>query len=149
MVPNLIPLVFTLGFMGLFGIHLRTATVIIFSISLGIAVDDTIHYISRFREEFSRTGDPILSVYATLRSAGRAVLLTTLIMIFGFSVFLVSNFKASRDFGLLAGVTLTSCLLGTLVFLPVFLNTVMPWKTGGGAVSTAEQRGAAPPDLGS
>jgi predicted RND superfamily exporter protein len=131
MVPNVIPLIFTLGFMGFFGIHLRTATVIIFSVSLGIAVDDTIHYISRFREEYFRTGDAIPAMYGTLRSAGRAILLTTLIMISGFSVFLVSSFKAAQDFGLLAGITITSSLLGTLLFLPVFLNTVRPWKKKG------------------
>jgi len=96
-------------------------------------VDDTIHYISRFREAFLRPGDAALSMYATLRSAGRAILLTTLIMVSGFSVFLVSNFNASPDFGLLAGITLTSSLLGTLLFLPAFLNTVRPWKRGGRA----------------
>jgi predicted RND superfamily exporter protein len=128
MYPNLVPLVFTLGFMGFFGIHLRTSTVVIFSVSLGIAVDDTIHYISRFREEFLRTDDYLLSMYATLRTAGRAILLTTLIMISGFSVFLVSGFKAARDFGLLASITVTASLLGTLLFLPVFLNTTKPWK---------------------
>jgi hydrophobe/amphiphile efflux-3 (HAE3) family protein len=131
MVPNVIPLVFTLGFMGFFGIHLRTATVIIFSVSLGIAVDDTIHYISRFREEYFRTGDDVISMYGTLKSAGRAIVLTTLIMISGFSVFLVSNFKASQDFGLLASITLLSSLLGTFLFLPAFLNRMKPWKTGG------------------
>ena len=131
MVPNVIPLVFTLGFMGFFGIHLRTATVIIFSVSLGIAVDDTIHYISRFREEYFRTGDDVISMYGTLKSAGRAIVLTTLIMISGFSVFLVSNFKASQDFGLLASITLLSSLLGTFLFLPAFLNRMKPWKRGG------------------
>jgi len=133
MYPNLVPLVFALGFMGFFGIHLRTSTVVIFSVALGIAVDDTIHYISRFREEFFKTGDYLLSMYATLRSAGRAILLTTLIMISGFSVFLVSGFKAARDFGLLASITVTSSLLGTLLFLPVFLKAMKPWRKDGKA----------------
>jgi len=131
MYPNLVPLVFTLGFMGFFGIHLRTSTVVIFSVSLGIAVDDTIHYISRFREEFFKTDDYLVSMYNTLRSAGRAILLTTMIMVAGFSVFLVSGFNAARDFGLLASITVASSLLGTLLFLPVFLNTTKPWKKGG------------------
>ncbi len=128
MIPNIIPLVFTLGFMGLFGITLRTSTVIIFAISLGIAVDDTIHYITRFREELSRSGgDYTAAMYATLRSAGRAILLTTLIMIAGFIVFLSSGFKASQNFGLLASITIGSALAGSLLFLPVSLNLMRPW----------------------
>ena len=128
MVPNVIPLAFTLGFMGLAGITLRTSTLIIFAISLGIAVDDTIHYITRFREEVRRTGDYTGSMHRTLRTAGRAIVLTTLIMISGFIVFLSSNFKASKDFGLLASVTLGTALLGSLLFLPVTLNMLRPWK---------------------
>ncbi len=128
MVPNVIPLVFTLGFMGLVGITLRTSTLIIFAISLGIAVDDTIHYITRFKEEVRRTGDYTGSMHRTLRTAGRAIVLTTLIMISGFIVFLSSNFKASKDFGLLASVTLGAALVGSLLFLPVTLNMLKPWK---------------------
>lgn len=128
MVPNVIPLVFTMGFMGLLGITLRTSTVIIFAISLGIAVDDTIHYITRFREELFRTQDYTRAMHDTLRSAGRAIVATTVIMIAGFTVFISSNFKATQDFGLLASITLTAALLGSLLFLPVSLNVVKPWK---------------------
>jgi len=128
MVPNVIPLVFTMGFMGLAGITLRTSTLIIFAISLGIAVDDTIHYITRFREELLRTGDYTAAMRNTLRSAGRAIVLTTLIMISGFIVFLSSNFKASQDFGLLASITIGAALIGSLLFLPVTLNMLRPWK---------------------
>lgn len=127
MVPNVIPLVMTMGFMGLAGITLRTSTLIIFSISLGIAVDDTIHYITRFREELLRTGDYTGSMHRTLQSAGRAIVLTTLTMIAGFVVFLSSDFKASQDFGLLASMTLGAALLGSLLFLPASLNLVKPW----------------------
>ena len=70
MIPNIIPLVFTLGFMGAFGITLRLSTVITFSICLGMAVDDTIHYISRFREELAGTGDYTLSMKRTLSNFG-------------------------------------------------------------------------------
>jgi len=128
MIPNVIPLVVTLGFMGLFGITLRLSTVVIFAICLGMAVDDTIHYLTRFREELRRTGDYVLSMYTTLRTAGRAIVLTTLIMIAGFLVFLSSGFKATQDFGLLTSVALTSSLLGSLIFLPAALNTLKPWK---------------------
>jgi len=138
MVPNVIPLVFTMGFMGLAGITLRTSTLIIFAISLGIAVDDTIHYITRFREELFRTGDYPASMHRTLRSAGRAIVLTTLIMISGFIVFLSSNFKASQDFGLLASITIGAALLGSLLFLPVTINMLKPWKPETRASSTED-----------
>jgi len=128
MVPNVIPLVFTMGFMGFWGMTLRTSTVIIFAISLGIAVDDTIHYITRFREELIRTNDYSRSMYNTLRSAGRAIVLTTLIMISGFLVLLVSNFKATKDFGLLASITIAAALVGSILFLPAALNLLKPWR---------------------
>ena len=128
MIPNIIPLVFTLGFMGAFGITLRLSTVITFSICLGIAVDDTIHYISRFREELAGTRDYALSMKRTLLTTGRAMVLTTLVMVAGFLVFLSSGFKATQDFGLLSSVALTSALLGALIFLPALINTVKPWK---------------------
>lgn len=127
MVPNVIPLLVTMGFMGLVGITLRTSTLIIFSVSLGIAVDDTIHYITRFREELFRTGDYTGSMHRTLRSAGRAIVLTTLIMIAGFIVFLSSDFKASQNFGLLASITIGAALLGSLLFLPASINMIKPW----------------------
>jgi predicted RND superfamily exporter protein len=128
MIPNVIPLVVTIGFMGLFGITLRLSTVVIFAVCLGMAVDDTIHYLTRFREELRRTDDYALSMYTTLRTAGRAIVLTTSIMIAGFLVFLSSGFKATQDFGLLTSVALTSSLLGSLLFLPAALNMLKPWK---------------------
>jgi len=136
MVPNVIPLVFTLGLMGLMGMTLRTSTVVIFAISLGIAVDDTIHYITRFREELVRTRDYNLSMYNTLRSAGRAIVLTTFIMIAGFLVLTVSHFKATQDFGLLASVTIAAALVGSLIFLPAALNTFKPWKLDKAGMAT-------------
>jgi len=138
MVPNLIPIMVTMGFMGLAGITLRTSTLIIFSISLGIAVDDTIHYITRFREELSRTGDYTVSMHRALRSAGRAIVLTTLIMIAGFIVFISSDFKASQDFGLLASITIGAALLGSLLFLPATINAIKPWGSGTQAMRANE-----------
>jgi len=128
MLPNIIPLAVTIGFMGFFGITLRLSTVIIFSICLGMAVDDTIHYLTRFREELARTGDYVDSMYTTLRTSGRAIFLTTSIMVAGFLVFITSDFKATQDFGLLSSVALTSSGLGSLIFLPAALNTLKPWK---------------------
>jgi predicted RND superfamily exporter protein len=128
MIPNIIPLVVTMGFMGLFGITLRLSTVVIFAVCLGMAVDDTIHYLSRFREELVKTGDYVESMYNTLRTAGRAITLTTVIIIAGFLVFLTSGFRATQSFGLLSSVALAASLLGSLIFLPAALNTLRPWK---------------------
>ncbi len=128
MIPNVIPLVVTMGFMGFFGITLRLSTVVIFAVCLGMAVDDTIHYLTRFREELIRTGDYVISMHNTLCTSGRAITLTTVIMVSGFLVFMSSGFKATQDFGLLSSVALTSSLLGSLFFLPAALNTMKPWK---------------------
>ncbi len=128
MIPNIIPLVVTLGFMGLYGITLRVSTVVAFAICLGMAVDDTIHYLTRFREELDRTGDYITSMYTTLQTAGRAIVLTTSMLVAGFLVFVSSDFKATHDLGLLASVALISSLLGSLLFLPAALNTMKPWR---------------------
>jgi hypothetical protein len=132
MIPNVIPLVVALGCMGLFGITLRVSTVITFAICLGMAVDDTIHYLARFREELDRRGDYVASMYGSLETAGRAIVLTTSMLIAGFLVFLSSDFKATRDFGLLSSIALTSSLLGSLLFLPAALNTLKPWRVRNG-----------------
>jgi predicted RND superfamily exporter protein len=93
-----------------------------------MAVDDTIHYLARFREELTRTGDYVASMYNALRTSGRAIVLTTVIMIGGFLVFLSSGFRATQSFGLLSSVALAAALLGSLIFLPAALNALKPWK---------------------
>ncbi len=138
MLPNVIPLVCTMGLIGVVGMNLRTSTVITFAIALGIAVDDTIHYVTRFREEVWASGDYVASMYRTLRSAGRAIVVTTLIMIAGFLVITVSEFKATRDFGFLASVTLATALIGSLMFLPSAINVFKPWKVDPRVTSTPD-----------
>ena len=123
-----ISILWTFGLMGWLGIPLSAATALIASVVIGLAVDDTIHYLTRFREELDRTGDYVASMYTTLQTAGRAIALTTSMLIAGFLVFLSSDFNATHDFGLLASIALTSSLLGSLVFLPAALNTLKPWR---------------------
>ncbi len=125
MVPNLIPLLMTVGVMGYFGINLRTSTVVIFSISLGLAVDDTIHFLVCYRREHRAGTSPREAVLATLRSTGRPIVYTSLLLIGGFWVLLFSSFNATRDVGLLGGVTLISALAADLVVLPAML-AVLP-----------------------
>jgi predicted RND superfamily exporter protein len=121
MVPNLIPLALTFGFMGLSGIELRPATAIIFAVSLGIAVNDTIHMMARFREEMKRRAHIEDAVTATIMSAGRPVIYTSVLLIGGYCVLLFSDFIAVKHFSLLITVTLLSALWADLLITPVLL----------------------------
>ncbi len=131
MVPNLIPVLVTLGFMGWIGLDLSGQTAIIGCIGIGIAVDDTIHFLHRFHRELRRNGgDRRLAVQATIHSTGRAITFTSLVLLAGFSVLLLSAFVQYTLFGVLCGVTMISALLGDLFLLPVILIT-FPWITAG------------------
>ncbi len=119
--PNIFPLVATLTLMAAAGIELRTATIIIFSISLGIAVNDTIHFIARYNEELESGADQREAIFGAMRSAGRAMVVTTMILAGGFLVDLISEFVALKQFGYLASFTLLMALLGDLLILPACL----------------------------
>jgi len=128
MIPNVIPLLVTLGFMGWVGIPLRTSTALIFSISLGVAVNDTIHFVTRFREELFRTGDRAESVRLTMVSTGRAIMFTSILLIAGFGTMLTTRFVGIMQMGILGAVTLSAALLGDLLLLPVCLGIFRPWS---------------------
>ena len=119
--PNIFPLVTTLLLMAVAGIQLRTATIIIFSISLGIAVNDTIHFIARYKEELERGTPQQAAIVAAMRSAGKAMVTTTLILAGGFLIDLISEFVALQQFGYLASFTLLMALIGDLLVLPACL----------------------------
>ena len=121
-IPNLTPLVLTLGYMGLYGLDMNAGNVIVFTISLGIAVDDTIHFLYRYREERQRRpNDRTEAVRATLRGAGRPIILTSLLIVCGLSVLLFSDFVPTRRFAELTMVTIIGALLGDLLLLPASL----------------------------
>jgi predicted RND superfamily exporter protein len=131
MIPNLIPVLVTLGFMGWIGLDLSGQTAIIGCIGIGIAVDDTIHFLHRFHRELRRNGgDRRMAVQATIHSTGRAITFTSLVLLAGFSVLLLSAFVQYTLFGVLCGVTMVSALLGDLFLLPVML-IAFPWLTAG------------------
>jgi predicted RND superfamily exporter protein len=122
--------------MGITGISLRTSTVVIFSVSLGLAVDDTIHFVVRYQRERARGLEVSEAVTRTMQGAGRAIVLTTVLLVGGFSIFLLSPFNAVKDIGLLGGVTLFSALLADLVILPAMFRLApnvgaAPEKHGG------------------
>jgi predicted RND superfamily exporter protein len=121
MIPNILPIVVILGFMGWAGIKLDVATIMIASIALGIAVDDTIHFLFRFKREQSASveyGQPICS---TLSSSGKAIIFTSLVTFCGFFVLCFSDFRPMIYFGLLTGITIVAALIGDLIVLPASL----------------------------
>lgn len=121
LVPNLLVVATVFGTMAWFGIALDLMTMTIAAVAMGIAVDDTVHYMHRFLQEV-RTGDMQEAVAATNTSVGVAMCYTTIILVAGFLALLFSDFVPTTLFGLLTGVALTSALLFDLTVLPVLLT---------------------------
>lgn len=128
-VPNLMAALLVLGGMGWAGVPLDMMTITIAAISIGIGVDNTIHYVHRFKREFQHDGDYIATMYRCHASIGRAMYYTSITIIFGFSILALSNFKPSIYFGLLTGVAMLSALLGSLLLLPKLLLLFKPLGT--------------------
>jgi len=126
MVPNIIPIFLTLGTMGLFGISVNFGAVPIASIALGLAVDDTIHFMTRFRSEFAVDRDYRKAIDRTLRSTGKPILITAIILAAGFLIFLLSNFQYTRSMGMLISFTMMSAVFGDIILLPALLLVFKP-----------------------
>jgi len=120
--PNLIPLVATMAYMVWREIPLNVSTVIIFSISLGLAVNGTIHVLARFREEMHRGLGREAALVRAARGTGRAIVISCVTLMAGFGVLLLSSFVPVRSFGELIAVTIGGCLVATLVVLPPLLR---------------------------
>lgn len=120
--PNITPLVITGAWMSLNGVPLNAATVIIFSVSIGLAVDGTIHVLARFREEVHGEDDVDAALVRSARGTGKAIVLTTVSLMLGFGVMLFSSFVPVRRFGTLIGVTVFGTLIATVVVLPAMLK---------------------------
>ena len=131
MIPNLIPVLFTYGVMGWLGIKLQLSSVVVFSISLGIAVDDSIHFLVRFREEFAKHGDHEKAIQGAFRGAGRAIVYTTVILVLGLGVLTLSSLPPTVRFAYLTATTLTSALLADLFVLPacILVFRTRVWST--------------------
>lgn len=124
--PNLLAAGMVLGGMGLAGIPLDIMTVTIAAITVGIAVDDTIHYVHRFKSEFAKDNNYVAAMYRCHASIGRAMFYTSIIIIIGFSILALSNFNPSIYFGLLTGAAMFAALIGALMLLPQLLITFKP-----------------------
>ncbi len=120
--PNLIPLVATMAYMVWREIPLNVSTVIIFSISLGLAVNGTIHVLARFREEMHKGIGREAALVRAARGTGRAIVISCITLMAGFSVLLVSSFVPVRNFGELIAITIGGCLVATLIVLPPLLR---------------------------
>ncbi len=124
--PNIIAAAFVLGIMGWLSIPLDIMTITIAAISIGIGVDNTIHYMHRFRREFQRIGDYRRTMYFCHDSIARAMYFTSLTIVAGFSILMLSNFIPTIVFGLLTSIAMLVALLGSLTLLPQLLITFRP-----------------------
>ena len=127
-VPNFIAAFFILGIIGILGIPLDMMTITIAAISMGIAVDNTIHYIFRHRNEFLQNKKYDMAMNSTHNSIGYALYYTTLTIIVGFSILVFSNFIPSIYFGLLTSLAMLVALLASLTLVPRLLSSFKPYK---------------------
>ena len=122
LIPNLLPLLITAGLMGFIGIPIKPSTILIFSIAFGISVDDTIHFLAKYRQELQDNKWQIKkSVYNSVRETGLSMFYTSIVLFFGFSVFIVSNFGGTVALGALVSGTLLLAMLSNLLLLPSLL----------------------------
>ena len=121
MVPNMIPLILTGGVMGLFGIKLTASTAIVFVIAFGIAVDDTIHFLTRYRLETQKGNPTDVAIRNTILGTGKAMIITSMVLMAGFIILLASNFGGTFSTGLFTSLTIVFALLADLFLLPIFL----------------------------
>ncbi len=125
LIPNLLPLLITAGLMGYIGIPIKPSTILIFSIAFGISVDDTIHFLAKYRQELQENKWQIKkSVYNSVRETGLSMFYTSIVLFFGFSVFIVSNFGGTVALGALVSGTLLLAMLSNLLLLPSLLLTL-------------------------
>jgi len=121
-IPNLLPLIITAGLMGFLEVPIKPSTILVFSIAFGISVDDTIHFLAKYRQELIANHWKIKkSVYAALRETGVSMLYTSIVLFFGFSVFALSSFGGTVALGILVSITLLFAMLANLVLLPSLL----------------------------
>ena len=122
LIPNLLPLIITAGVMGFSGIPLKPSTILVFSIAFGISVDDTIHFLAKYRQELSSNNWKIKpAIYSSLKETGISMFYTSIVLFFGFAVFMSSDFGGTVALGGLVSVTLLFAMLANLILLPSLL----------------------------
>ncbi len=122
LVPNFIPLLFTAGVMGFAGIPIKPSTLLVFSIAFGISVDDTIHFLAKFRQELKlHEHDLRRCILVALRETGSSMIYTSIVLFFGFLMFAFSQFGGTKALGVLVSLTLLIAMLANLLILPSLL----------------------------
>ena len=125
LIPNLIPQILTAALMGYYGIPLKPSTILIFSIALGISVDNTIHFLSRYRMQLLDTTNNIKSaVIKALHETANSMIYSSIVLFLGFSVFMLSSFGGTQSLGKLISFTLIAAMLSNLVLLPSLILTL-------------------------
>ena len=117
-IPNLFPIAVNFGIMGFWGIPLNTATALIAAVAIGIAVDDTIHFLSEFKNKLSTGSTVSESVALSITTKGKAIALSSFILCIGFGVMSLSNFIPTVNFGILSALIMITALIGDIVVLP-------------------------------
>ncbi len=124
LIPNILPLLITAGLMGYFNIPIKPSTILVFSIAFGISVDDTIHFLAKYRQELLASKWKVKpSVYKALRETGVSMFYTSIVLFFGFLVFTLSSFGGTIALGGLVSVTLLLAMVSNLILLPSLLLT--------------------------
>jgi len=124
LVPTLVSAAVVLGLMSALGVPLDIMTITIAAIAVGIGVDDTIHYVHRYQEEFTDTEDHHLTVERCHRSIGHAMYYTSIIIMLGFSILALSSFVPTIYFGLLTGLAMLVALVANMTLLPLLLSVL-------------------------
>ena len=125
LIPNLLPLLLTAGLMGYLGVPLKPSTILVFGIAFGLSVDDTIRFLAQYREELKKNNWKIRkSVFATFADAGLSMFYTSIVLFFGFSVFMLSSFGGTIALGGLVSITLFFGMLSNLMLLPALVLTL-------------------------
>ncbi len=129
MIPNITPILITMGGMGWFDVHMDLFNMLVGSIAIGLAVDDTIHFMHNFRRYFEETGDPEKAVTQTLLTTGRAMFVTTCVLSIGFFTFMLADMNNLICFGMLTGITIILALLSDFFLAPALMIIVNRKKT--------------------
>ncbi|MFP6622079.1 MAG: MMPL family transporter, partial [Myxococcota bacterium] len=143
MLPNLSPVILTLGIMGWIGIELDYSKVSLAAVAMGIAVDDTIHLVSRFRHEFRRLGRYEDALFAAMQDVGRALLITSIALVLGFLVLVFSTLASQVTYGILLATTIVTALIADFLLMPALVLSFHPFGPEEGREVHASAREAA------
>ena len=122
LIPNILPLLFTAGLMGYLGVPIKPSTILVFSIAFGISVDDTIHFLAKYRQELKANHWKVRkSVYKALKETGVSMFYTSIVLFFGFLIFMFSSFGGTIALGGLVSITLLFAMVSNLLLLPALL----------------------------